>query len=529
MGKSKKEVLVSINPATLETIGEVEATTPEKVENIVQEAHEAFPTWRDTGLTKRAEIIKRAQKLLLNRAEEFAELITLEMGRPLVESLVLEIEASLDLIGFYADRAHKFLGDRKVPLHHLLLKRRKSYIHFQPLGVVGVISPWNWPLWIPLGGIVPALLAGNAVVLKPSEFTPFVGIKIRELFLEAGIPDTVFHLVQGGAPTGKALVGSKVEKIFFTGSTEVGRKIMLQAASALKKTVLELGGSDPAIVCEDADVENASSGIVWGGFTNCGQNCNSIERVYIHEAIADDFIDFVVKKVNKLRIGNGMDETTDVGPLVSEPQRVKMETIVNNAIDRGAKVLLGGHRITDLRGYFFEPTVILYDKSIPQPSNEEIFGPIVCITPVSNDNEAVELANRSSFGLAASVWTSDVKRGERISHCLEMGSVMINDVHISFGIPEAERSGIKNSAVGWVQGERGLDEMVNIQYVNRDPQFHTQKLWWFPYSSRMIEAMKAGLDFLFAQSIRRKMKSVPQVLRSFTSYLLFNRKRSDKL
>ena len=241
-------ILRSINPATLEPVGEVMMTSPSHVEEMVQKASDAFPAWRDKGISERSKIFKHCQQLLLDRTDEFAELITLEMGRPLAESMALELNGSIDLIGYYSKRAFKFLNDRRVPLHHLLFKRRKSTVHFEPLGVLGIISPWNWPLLIPLGGIIPALLSGNAVLFKHSELTPLMAVKIRELLLDAGVPDSIFQIVQGGADQGKALVNSHVEKIFFTGSTEVGQQLLQQASRTLKKSVLEMGGNDPAIV-----------------------------------------------------------------------------------------------------------------------------------------------------------------------------------------------------------------------------------------------------------------------------------------
>ncbi len=525
----KESIVRSINPATLETLGEVEATAPDKVEGFVERAREGFPAWRDLGFEKRSEVIQKAQRFLLERSEEYARWITLEMGRSYVESLVLELEASVDLMGYYAKRARKFLGGRRLPVHNIFFKRRESTVHFQPLGVMGIISPWNWPLLIPLGFLVPALLAGNAVVFKHSELTPLFGVKIRELFLEAGVPEEIFQIVQGMGSVGAALVDSSVEKIFFTGSTAVGQKVMLRAARLLKPVVLEMGGSDPAIVCEDADLDITSSGIVWGGFNNCGQNCNGVERVYVHERVAEPFIDLVVEKAKQLRIGNGMNLEIDMGPVASQGQLLKMEAIVEMAVKMGAEVLTGGRRIENLDGYFFEPTLIRWDKSIPQPTDVEIFGPIITVTPVESDDEAVRLANRSSFGLASSVWTGDAEHGKRIARQLEAGTVMINDVVVSFGISEASWTGVKNSGMGWVHGEKGLDEMVNIQYINRDPQAHTQKFWWFPYTEEMVSAMKAGMNFLFGRSLRRRLSGLPRIVKNFTGYLLMNRRRGDKL
>jgi succinate-semialdehyde dehydrogenase/glutarate-semialdehyde dehydrogenase len=520
----------SFNPSTMEEIGEVNITPPEQVEQIVCEAREAFPAWRDLGLKKRASTIKKGQQLLLERCESFARLITAEMGRPYVEALALEVEAAADLMGYYSRNAKTFLSDRKVSLGHPLFKRRMSRFLYEPLGVLGIISPWNWPLLIPMGCIVPALLSGNAVVFKHSELTPLIAEKMKELFIDAGVPEKVMQVVQGSGETGKALVDSSVEKIFFTGSTGVGQKVMQQAAGNLKKVVLELGGSDPAIICQDADIDITASGIAWGGFNNCGQNCNSIERAFVHEKIAEEFIQKLQEKTASLKIGDGMNQSTDIGPLTSEAQFNKIVQIIAAEIKNGSEVLLGGNPVPSAgKGFFYEPTIILRDKNQTQPVDLEVFGPIVLVTIVSSDEEAVRLANDSSFGLTASVWTADKKRGLHIARQLQTGSVMINDSIVSFGMPEADWTGIKNSGIGWVHGEKGLDEMVNIKYLNYEPQFHTQKFWWFPYSRKMSDAMHAVMHFLFSQKITKRLKALPPIIKNFTGYLLRNRKRKDKL
>jgi acyl-CoA reductase-like NAD-dependent aldehyde dehydrogenase len=432
-------------------------------------------------------------------------------------------------MGYYTRKAPGFLKDRRVPLHNVFFKRRKSYVHFEPLGVLGVIAPWNWPVLIPLGFIAPGLLAGNAIVFKHSELTPLVAEELRRLFLDAGVPEAVFQIVQGRGDVGAALVDAPTERIFFTGSTEVGQKVMAHASRSLKKAVLELGGSDPAIVCEDADIENASSGLVWGGFNNCGQNCNSVERVIVNESVADRLIEALVEKTKCLRVGDGMDPGTDVGPLASEAQLKKTEAVVRSAEAGGGRILCGGKRPEGLKGCFYEPTVILWSRANPAPADIELFGPVLYVTPAAGDGDAVRLANASCFGLAASVWTSDGERGERIGRAVESGTVMVNDVVVSFGIAEAGWTGVKKSGVGWVHGEKGLDEMVNIQYVHRDRQNHLQKFWWFPYSERMVRGMKAGMTFLFDRSLTRKAAALPAVLRHFTGYLLLNRRRKDKI
>jgi acyl-CoA reductase-like NAD-dependent aldehyde dehydrogenase len=527
--KNKEKVLESINPATLEIVGQVEKTPVEEVESVSKSARKGFLEWSSINLKTRVEVIKRAQILFMERKEAFAELITLEMGRPLPESMVLEVEATLDLLGYYSKKGKTYLKDRWQPLHNPFFWRRKSRYRMEPLGVMGIISPWNWPLLIPMGCIVPALVAGNSIVFKPSELTPLLGGRIRELFLDAGVPKGAFHVIQGSGPIGSALVKSSVDKIFFTGSTDIGRKVMRQASENLKNVVLELGGNDPAIVCEDADLEISSSGVVWGGFNNCGQNCNSIERVFVNEKISEEFIRKVIEKVSKLKIGNGAEPDVDVGPLASESQLIKIQDIIKCSIEEGCQVLLGGEKAEVKKGYFFQPTVILRNKDMPYSPDLETFGPVVYITPVKNDEEAVTLANNSSFGLAASVWTDDRKRGNRIAHQLESGTVLINDAIVSFGIPEANWTGIKDSGIGWVHGEKGLDEMVNMKYINRDPQSHTQKFWWFPYNIQMVKGMIAGMDLLYSKKIGKRLAAIWPVLKNFASYLFINRNKGGKI
>jgi acyl-CoA reductase-like NAD-dependent aldehyde dehydrogenase len=526
---SNPSELVSFNPATLEPVGKVPVSSPEDVHACVARAGKAFPAWRDLGTPARSRVLHRAQQILIERGEAMGRLITLEMGRPFVESMTTEVEASVDLLGYYAGKSKRFMRPRRIPLHNAFFLRRKSVVVPQPLGVLGVIAPWNWPLLIPLGCIIPALAAGNTVVFKPSELTPLTGQAMAELLRDAGVPDDVFRVVQGRGDTGQALVDSPVEKIFFTGSTEVGRHIMRQAAPALGKVVLEMGGSDPALVCGDADIDFASSGVLWGAMNNCGQNCNSVERVFVHRSVLNAFLERLVEKTGRLRTGDGMDLGTDVGPLASEGQRRKIERIVQKSLSEKGRILCGGRSIQPLPGHFFEPTVLFHETLPAFLPEEEIFGPLLIVVPVKDDDEAVSLANRSMFGLAASVWTGNSKHGEALAARLESGSVMVNDVVVSFGISEAGWTGIKKSGVGWVHGEKGMDEMVNLKYLNRDPQNRIQKFWWFPYGSGMADGIKAGIVFLYGAGWRRKLSVLPKILRFFSGYLLLNRRRGDKL
>ncbi|NQT27058.1 aldehyde dehydrogenase [candidate division KSB1 bacterium] len=526
---SRTDMIVSINPSTLEEVGRVPHTHPEDVPDLVQKAREAYPAWRDKGIDARIEIMKRAQDLLLKQAEEIAELITLEMGRPFTEALTVEVEASVDLLYYDWKHAHRFLRNRRVWLHHPFFMLRKSYIHCQPLGVLTNITPWNWPLLIPLGVIGPALLSGNAMLFKPSEYTPLTGDRIRDLFIQAGVPEDIFINLHGSSEVGQALVFSDTEKVFFTGSTNVGQIVMEQGAPSLKKIVLELGGHDPAIVCEDADVDISSSGVLWGAMNNCGQNCNGIERVYMHENVADRFTDLLVEKTQKLRIGDGMDPDTDIGPLATELQFEKILSVVQHAQKSGMEILTGGNPIQDKKGYYFEPTVIRCDPSGPEIPDDEAFGPVVFVRSVQDDVEAIRLANDSQFGLAGSVWTSNSRHGQRIAQQIESGSVMVNDSVCSFGITEAGWTGIKKSGVGWMHGEKGLDEMVNMQFINIDTNSKSQNFWWFPYGPDVLKGIRVGMTLLFDRNWFKKLATLPAILCHLAGYLLINRKQSKKL
>ncbi len=529
MQPSSTKLLTTINPATGETLASVPVTPTEKIFDIVTATNGAWRKWRSLGLKRRAQILNRAKRLLFQQSHSFAELISMEMGKPYIESLAMEVEATIDLFGYYTGKGCKLLSDRPLSLNNIFFKRRTCYIHHQPLGTLAIISPWNWPLLIPMGSIIPALLAGNAVIFKHSEHTPLIAQRIEALLWQAGVPRDVYQTVYGQGEAGEALVSSDVAKIFFTGSTDVGQKVMQQAAKSLKKAVLELGGNDPALICADADIENSSSGILWGAFNNCGQNCNSVERVYVNKTIADRFIERLLYKTKLLRLGEGTNHNTDLGPLAFRQQLNKISNIVEQAKEQGDQLLCGGEPLASMKGCFYQPTIFLRKASVMHPPDQEIFGPVLFITPVDDDEHALKLANTSNFGLSASVWTENIKRGQHLAYDLACGNVMINDCIVSFGMAEISWTGVKQSGIGWVHGEKGLDEMVNIQYITIDKQSRIQKFWWFPYTEKMVQAMRAGLEFLFAASWRKKTKALPSVLTHFTAYFVKNSKRTDKL
>jgi succinate-semialdehyde dehydrogenase/glutarate-semialdehyde dehydrogenase len=391
------------------------------------------------------------------------------------------------------------LADEQISLH--LLKHRKSYLHYAPLGVIGIIAPWNFPFVLALSEVTIALIAGNTVVLKPSEFTPQSGQMIADIFTQVDLPEDVFHVVHGEGSTGAALVTSGVDKICFTGGGPTARRILAAAAENLTPVVLELGGKDPMIVCADADIERAARAAVWGGFANSGQICASVERVYVHKDIAEPFIKRTVELTKKLRIGLASEgEDVDIGSMIHDRQVQISERQVQDAVARGAKVLTGGQRPTHVKGPFFEPTVLVDVNHEMDVMREETFGPLLPIKVVENDQEAIRLANDSVFGLDAYVFSSNATHADQIARQIEAGTVMINDVISSYSAPETPWGGVKQSGIGRVHGgELGIKEFCQMRHVmgERIHLPNKRELWWFPYKKAQVPLLKKVFKFLF--------------------------------
>jgi acyl-CoA reductase-like NAD-dependent aldehyde dehydrogenase len=356
-GKAKP-ALESFNPATGELVGTVETITPAKVQGIVDDVAEVQPFWAALSLDDRARYMRRASDVLLAEIDEIAELLTTEQGKPRVESYTMEILPTIDSLKWIAENGPQILADEKQSMPAFLKSKRAKFT-YEPIGVVGVIAPWNYPWSIPFGEVAIALMAGNGVVLKPASLTPLIGDRIRETFEKAGLPEGLVRTVHGGGRIGDALVKSTAGKIFFTGSVEVGRKVGVECAKRMKGSVLELGGKDPQIVCPDADLANAISGAVWGGFANAGQTCSGIERVYVHSDVADEFIDGVVRQTEALTVGDPREWTTEIGPMVSDEQAEIVTELVDDAVKSGATKLTGGPtKVEGMKGSFIAPVVL---------------------------------------------------------------------------------------------------------------------------------------------------------------------------
>jgi acyl-CoA reductase-like NAD-dependent aldehyde dehydrogenase len=487
------------SPATLEPIGELEARSAADVRAALDVARKAQPEWGALPIDERARALRRAVRVLLARQPEFVDVIRRETGKPDAEALAVEVLAGCDALAYYARRAKRILADRSVPVH--LLKTKKLRISYRPLGVVGIITPWNFPFLLSLNPTAQALVAGNAVLLKPSEATPASGQLVEELFRAAGLPEGVFQCLPGDAETGRALVEVGCDKISFTGSVASGRKVAEACGRQLVPCTLELGGKDPMVVCADADLERAAAGAVYGAFANAGQVCVSTERVYVVDAVADEFVRKVVEKTGELR--QGADGESDVGPMILPSQLEIVERHVQDAVARGARVLAGGRRNPAAAGLFYEPTVLVDVDHDMAVMREETFGPVLPIMRVASEEEALRLANDSRYGLNASVWTRDKRRGVELAKQIQAGSAVVNDCMITYGIAEAPFGGRKESGIGQVNGEIGLRAYCHAQPIAVDRFGAKREFLWFPYTASKTRWLRRAMRLLWGSPLGR--------------------------
>ncbi len=500
--------VASIDAASGRVVAQIPATSPEAVPRLMAQAREAQKSWAAKSLRERCSYLRKIRDAIYERREEVTNAISLETGKPHVEAVFAELMLALDSADFLARQAPEWLRPEPVPHHNIGVKAKSGSLYFQPFGVLAIISPWNYPFSIPMAQILPALVAGNAVLLKPSELTPHVGEVIAKIIAAAGIPSGVVQLLQGGGAVGAALVESNPDKVFFTGSVATGKRIAEACARRLIPSSLELGGKDAMLVLADADLEIASSAAVWGGFMNCGQTCISVERIYVEQAIAQPFLEKCLEKTRKLRLGPPSDKDAEIGPMIRVTQLEKVEAQLLDATARGAQVLTGGNRRSDLGPSFLEPTVVTNVDHSMQLMREETFGPVIAIRPVKSADEAVALANDSEFALSASVWTEDAAKGQEIAQRIRGGSVMINDVASYYGICEAPHGGSGASGWGRSHSRFGLLEMVQVKYVDVDRLPRTPKSWWFGYNENLAAAADSFVDYLFAPRWSRRMAAL---------------------
>ncbi len=510
---SQPSDIVSRDPATGQEIGRAPLSSAAEVKQAVARARAAQPSWASLSFRDRGRVILKARELMLDERDEVSLLVSRETGKPIAEALSMEIVPTLDTMHYFAHAAEDLLRPQKIDIGQYGLMGRSSRLVFKPLGVVGIISPWNFPLATPADEIVMALMAGNAVVLKPSELTPLIALKVGELFQRAGLPKGLLEIVTGDGSTGAALIDARVDKIMFTGSVATGKRVAEAAAKYLTPVVLELGGKDPMIVLEDADIENAARGAVWGAFANSGQACASVERCYVQESIAEKFIEIVVRETRALKQGLGTDEDTDVGAMTNERQRSIVEEHVSDAVQRGATVLTGGRRGAKAEGYFYEPTVLTGVDHSMTIMRDETFGPVLPVMTFQTDDEAIKLANDSVFGLTASVWTTNIARGRRLAERIEAGTVMVNEVVYTHGIAQTPWGGVKDSGYGRTHGRMGLLELVTPTHIHVNRISFLPDLWWFRYDPSATKLFGGLAKNFTTGSIVKTTRLLPQMLR----------------
>jgi succinate-semialdehyde dehydrogenase/glutarate-semialdehyde dehydrogenase len=509
--------IISRNPATGDILQEIPVTSVDELKTIFERARTAQIYWSTLSPRKRAEHLIQLKEIILNHVDDIVEVISNENGKPQFEAMVNELLPCVDALSYFARKAPKVLKDRKIPLS--VVKHRSSYLNYWPVGIVAVISPWNYPFMLPFMDIVMALVAGNAVVFKPSEVTPLVGLKIQELCNEAGLPPHILQTVIGDGSLGAAIIQQKPNKIFFTGSVSTGKKIMAAASEHLIPVNLELGGKDAMIVLPDADLDYATSAALWGGYSNSGQVCASIERVIIHERIADPFLKLLKEKLEKLRQGAPTPFNIDLGAITFEKQKEIYSRHLEEAKNRNAQILTGGDFSSDRR--FLKPT-LLSGQRIEELEiyKEETFGPTLAVTTFKSIAEAIQKANASSYGLVGSVITQNISLGEQVAKQLEVGTVTINEVVYTAGLAETPWGGVKNSGIGRTHSEMGLYEFVNTRHIHKPrARFLTFKsFWWFPYTRFQHVAFRQFFE-LYRRSWIDKLKAVPDFLWNFAQFI----------
>ncbi len=450
-------VIKSINPATEEVVATFEEFTPEQTEQALAEAEVTFRQWRRTDLAERAKLVRRAAEVLHESEDRYAGLITAEMGKP-ITAAEAEIEKCAWTCDFFADNAERFLADQPVRTNAY-----DSYVHFEPLGVVLAVMPWNFPFWQVFRFAAPALMAGNTIVLKHASNVPQCALAIEEVFHEAGLPPGAFRtLLIPGSAVESIINDRRVRAVTLTGSDVTGEKVAAAAGRGLKKTVLELGGSDPFIVLTDANLHAATETAVQARFQNAGQSCIAAKRFIVMEGVAEEFEQRFIEAVKKLKVGDPMDRSTNVGPMARGDLRDALDHQVRESVSKGARVVLGGASVPG-RGYFYQPTVLV-DVTLDMPALcEEVFGPVATLVKVADEEAAIALANSTDFGLGASLWTHDLDRARQLARRIESGSVFVNGMVVSD--PRLPFGGIKRSGYGRELSAFGIHEFVNIQTI----------------------------------------------------------------
>ena len=506
---SRPGVLVARNPATGEVLGEVPANSPAEAKEAVEHARKVFPEWAAIDARGRARMLGEVRRRISELIDDIVEAVSSNTGKPRAEALVHDVLPPVMQLAWLEKMAPRYLRPDRPGRLMGMLAGLSSRVEYRPFGVVGAISPWNYPFSLGVQAVASALAAGNTAVLKPSEATPQVGEVLKRVF--EPLPAGVLTVVQGAGDVGAALVDAPCDKICFIGSPATGRKIAEAAAKHLTPVVMELGGKDPAIVCADADPDHAAAGIAWGSFLNAGQTCAAIERIYVVDQVADDFERALTTKIGALRRG----QDGDLGSLTLERQLEVVKRHVEDALGKGARVLVGGPAGGD-DGLWYAPTVLKDVNLDMAVMREETFGPVVVLTRVRDEDEAVRRANEDGFNLTASVWTKDHRKGVRLAQRIRAGAVLVNEVGaVGDGVPWMPWGGVGESGYGRINGPHGLREFTFPVHVGRKI-LPGKSVWWYPYDEPTTEALRATIEMFAARSWGQRLKHIPRIARGMT-------------
>lgn len=516
--RSENVTLESFSPATLNKLGEVQSTDLSILPALFEAARAAQKAWAEKSFAERARHIRKMRDYIRSHAEELADIVSKDNGKSRIDALATEVIPCTLACDWYAKNAAKALKPKRIYPSSILFFNKQSQVMRVPLGVVGIISPWNYPLSIPFGEIVMGLMAGNAIMLKVAAQTPLVGQAIEKIIAAGELPTGLFHHIIGsGGEVSTAFFENKIDKLFFTGSVATGKQLMAQAANNLTPLSLELGGNDPMIVLDDADLERAANGAAWAGYQNAGQSCGGVARIYAQDTVYDQFVALLADKTKRIRHGIDTNHDVEMGAMTTRNQLGVVERHVADALSKGAKIAAQSQGQADLKGYFHPATLLTSVTHDMLTMQEETFGPVMAVMPFRTETQAIEMANASDLGLTSSVWTRNLARGKKIAAELETGVTTINDHLYTHGLSETPWGGWKLSGIGRTHGHFGLDEMTHPKLVNWDILPIKRNLWWFPFDQSTYEALLAAIHVAQPTSpldyLRSSAKLVPFMLR----------------
>lgn len=506
----------SFNPATGESLGFSKLNSVDDLKNMIHQARESQILWEQIPTHERVKYLLKVREFIVINADRIAEIISRDNGKTRVDALATEVLPACMAISYYCKNANRFLKDRKLRSGNIILINKRSKIVRVPYGVVGIISPWNYPFAIPISEVIMGLLAGNAVILKIASETQMVGLILKEALEAAKLPAGVFNYINlPGKIAGEAFLDNGMNKIFFTGSVAIGKYLMEKAAKYLTPLCLELGGNDAMIVCEDADPYRAAMGALWAGFQNAGQSCGGVERIYVHEKLYNKFMFILKEKIENLRVEYDIDFNSDMGCMTTQRQIDTVNKHIEDALTKGAKIFVQSKRPSNSDLKNFLPATVLIDVNHKMDiMRDETFGPVVGVMKFKDYDDAIKLANDSYLGLTGSVWTQNRKRGEILARKIKAGVVTINDHLMSHGLSETPWGGFKQSGIGRTHGKLGFDEMTQtITIVVDILPFVKKNLWWHPFSKNIYEGLKGAIHSLYGNKISQRFVGTLSLLK----------------